>query len=103
MILTFNPKVDEISAIHTMPHLHTLVLSFDLMDLFPEAIWIADIFADMKNLNRVDVAILDNSLSDDPQFQRWDRRASEAMVIEPHVALHWKEWNSWNWIDEKWS
>jgi hypothetical protein len=73
------------------------------MDLFPGSIWIADIFADMKNVKCVDVAILENSLSDDPQFQRWDRGASEPMIIEPHVALHWKEWNSWNWIDEKWS
>jgi hypothetical protein len=81
------------------------MLTFDSTDLISEPIRIPDIFADMKNVKRVDVAILQVDGSDDSQFQRWDRGlgASEPMIIEPHVALHWKEWNSWNWIDEQWS
>jgi hypothetical protein len=97
-----NPqKPDEISDMRIIPHLHTLVLNFSLGSWQPGDGDVADIFAEMKNLNRIDLAITGDR--DHFWYQRWDRGASGSMIVEPQVALHWKEWSLWNWTSEQWS
>jgi hypothetical protein len=96
------PKIDELSTIRTIPHLHTLVLSFENTDSPPlEFITAADLFTGNKNLNRIDVAI--SSSENQLEYQRWDRAASEPRIIEPQEALSWKEWDTWNWTSFRWS
>jgi hypothetical protein len=101
LLIFKSQKIDELSTICTIPHLHTLVLSFENTDSPPpEFTNAADIFAENKALKRVDVATPSTGRL---QYQRWDRAASEPTFIEPQEALSWKEWNTWNWTSFRWS